>query len=147
MKKNTESIFFQTIGLIAILIIVIGGYSLYTDKQNKKDDNDSGMNKSPIIEKINVIGTYKVKKDKNSKLIIKEHGEYELSINLCSGYLTINGRYEQIDKSLRLINDMNNEEYENLNNNREISFTIVDENTIRLDEDLECLHQKTLFEK
>ena len=78
MKKNTESIFFQTIGLVAILIIVIGGYSLYTDKQTKKNDNDSGMNKSPIIEKINVIGTYKVKKDKNSKLIIKEHGEYEL---------------------------------------------------------------------
>jgi len=147
MNKKVETIFFRIIGFIAILVIVIGGYTLYTDKQPENKENNNGINKSPVIEKINVIGTYKVKKDKNSKLIIKEDGEYELSINLCSGYLVINGKYEQIDNNLRLINDMNYDEYENLKNNKEISLTIIDENTIRLEEELECLRQKTLFEK
>ena len=147
MNKKVETIFFRIIGFIAILVIVIGGYTLYTDKQPENKENNNSINKSPVIEKINVIGTYKVKKDKNSKLIIKEDGEYELSINLCSGYLVINGKYEQIDNNLRLINDMNYDEYENLKNNKEISLTIIDENTIRLEEELECLRQKTLFEK
>lgn len=98
-------------------------------------------------EKKDITGTYIVKNDKKSLLVIKDNGQYELNINVCEGYLKIVGNYEVADKKLRLLNDTDYENYENIYKNREFSFTILDDNTIRLDEDLVCLFQNTLFER
>lgn len=117
----------------------------------KADDIDKNVNKTKeIIENIEeskkVYGTYNVKSDKNSLLQLKEEGNYVLTVNKCDGYLTLEGTYEIRDKKL-ILNNTAISDIENLSNNSEISFTIVDSNTIRLEEDIACLYQGILFER
>ena len=153
MSKKQQNAFSKATGILAIILILIGVYFAVTENKEQKTANKKPSNinidKNTGTEKINILGDYVVKDDKNSKLIIKENGEYELHINLCHGYLETRGTYEKSNEKLRLHNsDINaNEEYPGLYQNTEFSFTIIDENTIRLDEDLVCLFQNTLFEK
>jgi len=136
--------------IIALLLVTASissdGLDVTYDNEVEEDINKV-VDKNIPTEKINIIGTYNVKDDKKSKLIIKEEGKYELSINVCEKYLNLFGTYEIADKKLKLLNHENNFGYYTIDGNTELSFTVIDENTIRLDEDLECLFQNTVFER
>lgn len=114
-----------------------------TNNENREDDiPDRNL---PI--KVNTLGEYVVKNDKMSRLIIKDNGEYTFFINVCDSYLEVSGKYVLADKKLKLVNDTSFIGYPTLEENEEFSFTVIDDDMIRLDEDLECLYQNTLFEK
>ena len=143
-----ESFFAKLTWVLAIAILFTGVYYFYTQEEKEiPNNNDEPINKLPPSNELEIFGTYIVKDDKTSKLIIKENGEYDLTVNLCNGYLNILGTYEKAGNKLRLINKNNYNDYPSLEGNTEFSLTIIDENTIRLDEDLVCLFQNTLFEK
>lgn len=146
-KKLEKIILALTIFSLVIIILGISSDNLhYKDEDNDIPNDIDNVDKN-LNNKINVIGEYQVKDDKNSILHLKENGLYEIHINVCEGYLKTTGKYEIADKKLRLLNETNFDNYPSLVDNSEFSFTIIDDNTIRLDEDLGCLFQNTLFEK
>lgn len=98
-----------------------------------------------IPKKSDLIGTYTVKSDKKSFISLNNDGTYNLTINVCNDYLTISGTYELRDSKLILKNNIN--DYDDLNNNKELNFTIIGSNKIKSDENLVCIPQETLFEK
>ena len=98
-----------------------------------------------IPKKSDLIGTYTVKSDKKSFISLNNDGTYNLTINVCNDYLTLSGTYELRDSKLILKNNIN--DYDDLNNNKELNFTIIDSNKIKSDENLVCIPQETLFEK
>lgn len=153
MSKKVESISFKVARVIVILFIISGLYFVISGNVKNKEVvdensiNKNNINKNNKTEKININGTFIVKDDKNSKLIINDNGEYELFINSCQGYLKVTGKYSIIENKLRLINKEEYKEYPTINENKEFSLTIIDEETIKLDEELLCLFQGTLFEK
>lgn len=150
MSKKVENVFFKVTGIFAVLVLVLGLYLFYTseeDLDNNKNLYNENINRNNQSKSFDIIGEFIVKDDKNSKLIIKDNGEYELNINLCNGYLTTTGKYELVENKLRLLNEKVYNEYPSLKDNYEFSLSVVDDNTLRLEEDLVCLFQKTLFER
>ena len=133
-------------GIILLIILVFFFVNIMSgDEANLK--NNAKRNPTGGVTIDDVSGSYIVKKDKNSKLQLNEDGTYNLNLNICNGYLELSGIYEIRDKNLYLINRVSYDDYENLKENEEFHFGIVDENTIRLEEDLECVFRETLFEK
>ena len=146
MKSN--SVFFGIFGTIAMLLAVIGMNSIIPTAAgiNKEDEVDITSRVETFApKKIDLIGTYKVKNDKTSKLELFDDGRYSLIINVCEGYAVLEGNYEIRDTNIKLFN--NEYAYEDLYGNEELTFTIVDENTLKSDESLVCTTQETLFEK
>lgn len=142
--EKLESIIAGGIILLIILVFFFVNIS-NNDGANLRNNSKRNMNKNLTVE--DVSGSYEVKKDKNSKLELIEDGTYSLNLNICGGYLELQGVYEIRDKHLYLLNKVKYEDFEDLKDNEEIKFTIVDENTIKLEEDLECVFRETLFEK
>ena len=133
-------------GIILLIILVFFFVNISNnDGANLKNNSKRNMNKNLTVE--DVSGSYEVKKDKNSKLVLIEDGTYSLNLNICGGYLELQGVYEIRDKHLYLLNKVKYEDFEDLKDNEEIKFTIVDENTVKLEEDLECVFRETVFEK
>ena len=133
-------------GIILLIILVFFFVNISnSDGANLKNNSKRNMNKNLTVE--DVSGSYEVKKDKNSKLVLIEDGTYSLNLNICGGYLELQGVYEIRDKHLYLLNKVKYEDFEDLKDNEEIKFTLVDENTIKLEEDLECVFRETVFEK
>lgn len=149
MSKKFE-LLILIIALLSILLLFFMTNNTFFKKDSKLDDiNNTEINNidKSILQKSDIIGIYKVKDDKKSILDLKENGEYELHINMCEGYLKVTGNYEIVDKKLKLLNDTDFENYPSLKENYEFSFTVIDSDAIRLDEDLICLFQNTLFER
>ena len=142
--EKLESIIAGGIILLIILVFFFVNIS-NNDGANLRNNSKRNMNKNLTVE--DVSGSYEVKKDKNSKLELIEDGTYSLNLNICGGYLELQGVFEIRDKHLYLLNKVKYEDFEDLKDNEEIKFTIVDENTIKLEEDLECVFRETLFEK
>ena len=143
-----NSLFFRVFGLAILAIVSVNLNShVYTalgiNKTEKVDIASYNGQNGP--KKDNLIGTYIVQDDKFSKLDVKEDGSYSLTINVCEKYIELAGKYEIRDTKLKLIN--NEYSYEDLNGNEELTFSIVDEKTLRADESLVCVPQETLFEK
>ena len=133
-------------GIILLIILVFFFVNISnSDGANLKNNSKRNMNKNLTVE--DVSGSYEVEKDKNSKLVLIEDGTYSLNLNICGGYLELQGVYEIRDKHLYLLNKVKYEDFEDLKDNEEIKFTLVDENTIKLEEDLECVFRETVFEK
>jgi len=132
-------------GIILLIILVFFFVNLYSDSSTNLSNNSRNMTRDVTVDEIS--GLYVVKKDKDSKLQLNEDGTYNLNLNICDGYLELQGVYELRDKKLYLINRVSYDDYENLKENEELHFTILDENTIRLEEDLVCVFRETLFEK
>ena len=146
MKIN--NLFFGIIGMaaVAILAVQVDMHSLTAMGVSKINDID--VTTKEIVEipkKKNLLGTYIVKNDKNSKLTFNDDGTYVLTINVCEKYLDITGTYEIRDSKIKLYNSEYS--YDDLNNNEELTFTIIDEKTLKSDESLVCTPQETLFEK
>jgi len=97
-----------------------------------------------IPRKEDLVGKYLVKSDKKSNLTLNEDGTYSLMINVCNDYYLLSGNYELRDTKLILKN--NSSEYEDLKENSELNFTIIDGNTIKNEESLVCITQGTIFE-
>lgn len=144
MRSN--SLFIGIIGTIAAFITAANVKSLGTNISitNQKDDSIIATETS-IPKKNQLLGTYVAKNDKNTKLILKNDGTYSLTIDVCEDYLLLTGKYELRDSNLKLHN--NSKYHEDLDGNEELSFTILDENTIISNESLVCTTQETLFEK
>jgi hypothetical protein len=133
-------------GIILLIILVFFFVNLTTDDSaNLRNNSKKHVARNLTVEEVS--GSYEVKKDKNTKLQLNEDGTYNFNLNICGGYLELQGVFEIRDKKLYLINRVKYEEYENLNDNEEFHFTIVDENTLKLEEDLQCVFRETLFEK
>lgn len=134
-------------GLKLFIIIGIFIFTFITTNANSKttiykliDDN---MNNIP--RKNDLVGKYVVKSDKKSTLTLNNDGTYNLMINVCNNYLLLTGNYELRNSKLVLNNKENS--YDDLNNNLELNITIIDSNTLKVDENLVCTEQGTLFEK
>jgi hypothetical protein len=111
-----------------------------------KDKNDiASIEEQDVPIKNKLIGTYVVQEDKLTKLDINEDGSYALTINVCEKYIELFGNYEIRDTKIKLINS--NYSYDDLNGNEELTFLIVDDNTLKAEESLVCVPQETLFEK
>ena len=139
-------IFSLVILLLCLFSVSFKNYFI-DDEDDTINDINNIVDKNIVSEKINIIGTYSVKDDIKSRLIIEEEGKYTININVCEKYIELSGNYEIADKKLKLINYGEKLNYDTLDNNFELSFTIIDENKIRLDEDLECVIQNTVFER
>ena len=143
---TSRGLFFGIIGTITIATTVVNVKSLQSSVNLANiDDNYSLQSKVKIPKKKDLIGTFTVKNDKHVKLTLEDSGLYSLIINVCDNYLFLSGNYELRDSKLILKNTNNN--YEDLSGNEELSFTIVDYNSITSDESLVCTTQETLFEK
>ncbi len=140
--EKLESI--VALGIILLIVLVFFAINISSDDINLRNDVRD-VDRNLTVDELN--GVYSVKGDKNSKLLLNENGTYSLNINICEGYLELQGVYEIRDKNLYLINRTSYEDYPNLNNNEEFHFTILDDNTVKLEEDLVCLFRETLFEK
>ncbi len=136
------------IGAFIIFFLSTNVFSLQTFIGNSDFENDVNNvgNIKNIPKKNDLIGTYIVKKDKQSNISLKEDGTYTLTINACDNYLLLTGKYELMDSKLKLYNE-SNLMYEDLAGNMELSFTIVNDNTIKSLEKLVCTEEGTLFEK
>ncbi len=145
-KKNGKSIHFLILLTLLFSIFVIS-FTNELEDFAEASIIDINRYKKDEMKSCNIFGIYKVSKDKKSYLNLNDKGEYELSVNVCNGYLKLKGHYERVNNKLKLINTSNNKEYNTLKDNSEISFIIIDDNTIMLNEDLECLIQGTLFER
>ncbi len=137
---------FESIIAVGIVILIILVF-FFINLANDDDVNliNNSIDRSGVVE--DVTGSYEVKNDKNSKLLLNDDGTYSFNLNICEGYLELKGVYEVRDRNLYLINRTSYEEYTNLYDNEEFHFTILDDNSIRLEEDLVCLYRETLFEK
>ena len=96
-------------------------------------------------KKNQLIGTYTTEKNKNVKLILDEDGNYSLTIDVCENYLVLSGTYELRDSMLKLHNT--SDYHSDLSKNEELTFTIIDDKNIKLEESLVCTTQNTLFVK
>ena len=141
--EKLESII--ALGIVILILIVFFAVNISNDDVQLKNTMDNGVVRS--ISTNEIYGVYNVKGDQNTKLVINEDGTYSLNLDICSGHLELKGVYELRDKKLYLINRTSYEEFENLNNNSEFHFTVNDDDTIKLEEDLECVFRGTLFEK
>ena len=141
--EKLESI--VALGIVLLILIVFFAVNISNDDVQLKNSLDNGVTRS--ISQDDIYGTYNVKGDQNTRLVISEDGTYSLNLDICSGHLELKGVYEIRDKNLYLINRTSYEEYENLYENTEFHFTINDDDTIRLEENLECVFSGTLFEK
>ena len=137
-----SSLLFGIIGTI-IIALTTGINGLLP--VNEIEDKPLFMEEKRVLKKVDLLGTYIVKDDKNVKLTLKNDGTYELTISVCEKYITLNGRYELTDTRLKLKNTANS--YDDLEGNEELSFTIMGDNLIKSDESLICTVQGTLFEK
>lgn len=140
---KSSSLLFGLIGTILIALTTSGINNLQI--KNEVDDHPLFMEEKRVLKKVDLLGTYTVKSDKNSKLTLNNDGTYVLIIDVCEKHITLNGRYELTNTKLKLKNTANS--YEDLKGNEELSFTILDENLIKSDESLVCTVQGTLFEK
>ena len=134
-------------GGILILIVLVFFLVNLSGEGNINLRNNTSLGIARNLKTTDVTGVYTVKKDKNSRVLLNDDGTYSLNLNVCDGYLELNGQYEVRDKNIYLINRNNYEDYPSLTNNEELHFEIVDEKTIELEEDLVCLFGETLFEK
>ena len=144
MRRN--SLFFGIFGTVTVALAAVNVKSLQTNLS--LTNLDDGLIKHTTVnipKKQDLLGTFKVKNDKHVNLILNDNGLYTLYINVCDNYLLLSGNYELRDSKLILKN--NSSLYDDLINNEELSFTIIDNNTISSDESLVCTTQKTLFEK
>ena len=143
---RSSSLFFGIIGTVTVAFTAVNVKSLQTNLSltNNNDDIDI-QDFVNIPKKKDLLGTFKVKDDKHVTLTLEDNGTYSLSINVCEKYLLLSGNYELRDTKLVLKNT--NEDYGDLIENNELSFTILDDHTITSDESLVCTTQKTLFEK
>ena len=90
-------------GIILLIILVFFFVNITNDDgANLRNNSKKNMNKNLTVE--DVSGSYEVKKDKNSKLVLIEDGTYSLNLNICGGYLELQGVYEIRDKHLYLLN-------------------------------------------
>ena len=143
---RNSSLFFGIIGTVAVAFTAVNVKSLQTNLSLTNSSDDINIQDYVNVpKKKDLLGTFKVKDDKHVALTLEENGTYSLSINVCEKYLLLSGNYELRDSKLVLKNT--NEEYNDLIENTELSFTIVDDHTITSDESLVCTTQKTLFEK
>ena len=140
---KSSSFLFGIIGTLLIALTTTGINNFQISKE--VDEQPLFKEEKRALKKVDLLGTYIVKSDKNSKLTLKNDGTYELIISVCEKHITLTGKYELTNTKLKLKNTANF--YEDLKDNEELSFTIVDENIIKSDESLMCTSQGTLFEK
>ena len=140
MEKKFVFALFGVVVLSVFLLFVSGNQvTIEVDPVTNNEKKNEDVPNRDLPVKTNTLGEYTVKDDKKSKLIIKDNGEYIFFINACNSYLEVSGKYILADSAFI--------GYTTLEGNTEFSFTVIDDDMIRLDEDLECLYQNTLFEK
>ena len=144
MKKGY--FLFFIIGTVLLFFVTTNVNSLQTFMTSKELEPKKVGNVKEIPKKNDLIGKYIVKNDKNSYLVLNEDGTYNLNLNVCESYLLLSGKYELLDSKLKIYNDYELL-YEDLNGNTELSFMIINQNTIKSLESLVCTEQETLFEK
>ena len=144
MRSN--SLLFGIIGTVAVALAAMNVKNIQTNISIT--DHDDGVIVAETVsipKKKDLLGTYIVKNDRNTKLTLNDDGTYSLTINVCEKYLLLTGTYELRDLKLKLHNSSSY--HDDLVGNEELSFTIIDSNTIMSDESLVCTTQETLFEK
>lgn len=147
---NVNSTFFKIFGIIILSVALAKITTWIPTVIGMKNIGETDLfvavkETAELPKKNELVGSYKVKDDKASSLIINEDGSYILIINVCEKYLELNGTYNIRDTKLKLSNT--NYSYEDLNGNEELTFTIIDGKTLKAEESLVCTPQESLFEK
>ncbi len=135
---NITFLLIAVFSIILVYIVVptpIEVYVYAVNTVNKRSFSDTKLH-----------GDYRVKDDMNTYLKLRDDFTYELSISSCEGHIKLEGTYEIFSDNLKLINTNSFSEYDTLNENEELSFTIINNKSLKLDEDLICVFSETLFE-
>lgn len=135
---NLTFLFLGVLGAVLVYVIVPTPIEVYVYAVNTINTRS--------FSNIKLHGEYKVKDDNNTYLILRDDLTYELSINSCEGHVKLEGEYEISSDDLMLLNNASLTEYETLNENEVLSFTIIDNKSLKLKEDLLCVVRETLFE-
>ncbi len=143
MRSNV--LFIIIIGVVSLFITIPHIDALKTSINITKEKDIFVARTKETPKKNQLIGTYTTEKNKSVKLILGEDGNYSLTIDVCENYLVLSGTYELRDSVLKLHNTSNY--HSDLNNNEELTFTIIDDKNLKLDESLVCTTQNTLFVK
>lgn len=133
---------FLVVGIIFVLVITIMIFSSVTN--TNPNATPIAGNRSLTLD--TVTGKYIADNDKAVYLYLDEEGTYILNINVCNGYLELDGIYELRNDKLVLINKNKFPDYENLMDNDEIHLSKIDD-VFTLNEDLVCTPQNTSFKK
>ena len=145
MRRN--SLLFGIIGTFTVAFAAVNVKGLQTNLHFSKKIDDISIKEANISipKKKDLLGTYRVKNDKSVTLSLNDNGTYNLTINVCHNYILLTGTYEL--RNTKLVLNNNSSYHDDLLGNEELSFTIIDNNQIRLEESLVCTSEKTLFEK
>ena len=143
MRSN--GLFFLLVGVVSLFIAMPNIEALKTSVNTVKEKEIFVAKTKETPKKHQLIGTYTTENNKNVKLVLGEDGTYSLTIDVCENYLLLTGTYELRDSMLKLHNTSNY--HSDLSNNVELTFTIIDDKNIKLDESLVCTTQNTLFVK
>ena len=143
MRSNV--LFIIIIGVVSLFITIPHIDALKTSINITKEKDIFVARTKETPKKNQLIGTYTTENNKSVKLILGEDGNYSLTIDVCENYLVLSGTYELRDSVLKLHNTSNY--HSDLNNNEELTFTIIDDKNLKLDESLVCTTQNTLFVK
>jgi hypothetical protein len=143
MRSNV--LFIIIIGVLSLFITIPHIDALKTSINTTKEKDIFVARTKETPKKNQLIGTYTTENNRSVKLILGEDGIYSLTIDVCENYLVLSGTYELRDSVLKLHNTSNY--HSDLNNNEELTFTIIDDKNLKLDESLVCTTQNTLFVK
>jgi hypothetical protein len=142
---GSKHLLFIVIGVVSLFVAIPHIDALRTNISLSKKDDIFVARTKETPKKNQLIGTYTTEKNKNVKLILDSDGNYSLTIDVCENYLVLSGTYELRDSMLKLHNTSNY--HSDLSNNEELTFTIIDDKNIKLEESLVCTTQNTLFVK
>lgn len=142
---RSHSLFFIIVGVVSLFVTIPHIEALRTNVSTAKKDDIFVAKTKETPKKNQLIGTYTTEKNKNVKLILDEDGNYSLTIDVCENYLVLSGTYELRDSMLKLHNT--SDYHSDLSKNEELTFTIIDDKNIKLEESLVCTTQNTLFVK
>ncbi len=142
---RSHSLFFIIVGVVSLFVTIPHIEALRTNVSMAKKDDIFVAKTKEAPRKNQLIGTYTTEKNKNVKLILDEDGNYSLTIDVCENYLVLSGTYELRDSMLKLHNT--SDYHSDLSKNEELTFTIIDDKNIKLEESLVCTTQNTLFVK
>ena len=79
------------LGIIILILVVFFAINISSDDVQLRNNIDREVDRNISLN--DVTGTFTVKDDKNSKLLLNDDGTYSLNINICDGYLELQGVY------------------------------------------------------
>ncbi len=140
-----------TIIITAIIVSLLDFGIFYLCKDKLFKDNNPSTTENEENKDFTSKGTYivtytdkaegNISEDTPSILTINEDKTYEFLYNRCDSMITIKGKYEVKDNTLTLVDSK-----KTLSKDKDLTFTIVDDSEIYLNDWLSCVIEKEAYD-